>query len=229
MIASLTGLFAIVVASTAVPAWRRHQRMQTCLEGVVPAYVTGGAGAGAERLATAVCEELTADENHAARSGGALGDARTNRREALVRVHASVIGELLVVRRAVVETSPEACTAMWMGSDGTAEMAALAHLSDDELRRHARTVAALAASARRRGEPVTTVEAAVDRFDGFLEDLVVDGDGEAFVVSEEAPDDPALACAAHRALLTAIEALPPVERGELARAWFVTEVADFEE
>ena len=126
-------------------------------------------------------------------------------------------------RRALLETSPETCAALWTG-DAEHALRGIALLPEPELRRFARAVAAVVRAAAT-GDAVTTPEDAAARFQAFVDDLVTQGRGAALVAAWDAPTDQVLACAAIRSVMDAIGALPAEERAEVARTMFVADAA----
>lgn len=203
---------------------RTAERMADCIAEVRPVYA--GAGAGAERIASFVCDELVAEPARRIPDPNGTSDPRALRLAGVVRLHPSDVGEVLAVRRAVSLASPEACAALWLGDDSGAEARGLALLSDEELRRFARTLTAISRSARSAREPEMTFEEADARFDELLEEVLADGRDDVAAAFDADASEPARACEATRAILSALEALPPQDRAVAARAWLVVELAD---
>lgn len=203
---------------------RTAERTSDCIAEVRPLYA--GAGDGAERIASFVCDELVAEPARRIPDPNAASDPRALRLAGILRLHPSDVGELLAVRRAIALASPEACAALWLGGDPDAEARGLALLSDDELRRFARTVVAISRSARSARAPLSTVEEAEARFDELVDDAIADGGEETATAFEADVDEPERACEATRAILAALEALAPTDRAVAARAWLVIEMSD---
>jgi hypothetical protein len=201
-----------------------RERTSDCLAEIRPLYA--GAGTSSDRIASFVCDELAAEAARRFPDATPTSDPRALRLAGLLRLHPSDVGEILAVRRAIAAASPEACAALWLGGDGAAEARGLAPLTDDELRRFARTVVAITRSARSTREPLMTIEDAEERFGELLEDVLADGGPEVAAALAAEASDPERACEATRAILGALEALPPQDRAIAARAWLVIEMAD---
>lgn len=214
-LAALSGIaaFAGIAWSLRVPDATFD--LPSCVGRVAPLYAD--AGEARLHIAEVICEEMLRDpaphfpRSHADDPDGAL--------TALGHLDADGVDDLLTIRRAIVEVSPEACEELWLGGDGSAVRRALALLPDETLRRFARVTVAMVRDADGTSRVRMTPDEATERFESLVETIAEDADEDVADALES--DDPIDPCLATRSVLDAIELLPAEEREDAARAWFI--------